>query len=181
SSLPRKDTKRAMQLHENFELMRTSKFSVIEICVKSERVRQKQHPCSVPPNEASSSSGKKDVDSTERLDLKDTYAFEAEATVLEILTLPCESVAVLLNRTVFHPQGGGQPSDTGKIIVDASGAEFEVHKVMCAGPPGHPGALKVLHLVSPDARAGGLPAGAAVRLRVDAAKRRQHARLHSAG
>ena len=43
----------------------------------------------------------------------DAYARETDATVLEV---DPEANAVLLDRTVFYPGGGGQPADTGELI-----------------------------------------------------------------
>ena len=47
--------------------------------------------------------------------LEDTYKFKSEATFLEL----CETEkgqAVILDHTIFYPQGGGQPADHGTII-----------------------------------------------------------------
>ena len=48
----------------------------------------------------------------------DAYARQAEASVVE--TDP-EAHAVLLDRTVFYPGGGGQPADTGRLIGSSGG------------------------------------------------------------
>lgn len=44
--------------------------------------------------------------------LEDSYAKECEAKVVSLLS-PTE---VVLDQTLFYPRGGGQPSDTGKIL-----------------------------------------------------------------
>ncbi len=49
----------------------------------------------------------------------DAYARRIEAVVVE--TDP-ETHAVLLDRTVFYPGGGGQPSDTGQLVGGSGGA-----------------------------------------------------------
>jgi misacylated tRNA(Ala) deacylase len=49
----------------------------------------------------------------------DAYAREADAVVLEI---DADANAVLLDRTVFYPGGGGQPSDTGTLAEESEGA-----------------------------------------------------------
>lgn len=60
---------------------------------------------------------------TELLYLLDSYLREFTATVTEVL-----EEGVVVNRTAFYPQGGGQPSDTG-VLRDDSGREFAVAKV----------------------------------------------------
>lgn len=37
--------------------------------------------------------------------------------------------ALVLDRTIFHPQGGGQPADTGFIAVEDSGLKFVAEDV----------------------------------------------------
>ncbi|MEM0475874.1 MAG: alanyl-tRNA editing protein [Candidatus Norongarragalinales archaeon] len=62
---------------------------------------------------------------TELLYLNDSYLRECEAQIEKV-----EGKRVFVNRTVFYPQGGGQPSDTGKIVRASDGAEFKVDKVL---------------------------------------------------
>jgi len=50
---------------------------------------------------------------TEPLFRDDAYLREAEAIVSSV-----ESGGIILNRTVFYPQGGGQPGDRGELILD---------------------------------------------------------------
>lgn len=70
--------------------------------------------------------------------------------------------AIELDRTLFHPQGGGQPADRGWIAGQA------VETVIVRGD-------SVLHILSQP-----LPLGE-VEMRIDASARQLHARLHSAG
>ncbi|HHS9820995.1 TPA: alanyl-tRNA editing protein [Klebsiella quasipneumoniae subsp. quasipneumoniae] len=70
--------------------------------------------------------------------------------------------AIELDRTLFHPQGGGQPADRGWIAGQA------VETVIVRGD-------SVLHILSQP-----LPLGE-VEMRIDASARHLHARLHSAG
>jgi len=49
----------------------------------------------------------------------DAYARSTEAIVVES---DLDGRAVLLDRTVFYPGGGGQPADTGRLIGDSGGS-----------------------------------------------------------
>ena len=55
---------------------------------------------------------------SENLCYTDAYAREVEATVVEV---DPEAHAVLLDRTVFYPGGGGQPADEGSLSGDSGG------------------------------------------------------------
>jgi misacylated tRNA(Ala) deacylase len=56
---------------------------------------------------------------SENLCYTDAYARVVEASVVEV---DDEANAVLLERTVFYPGGGGQPADTGVLIGDSGGS-----------------------------------------------------------
>ncbi|WP_422934827.1 hypothetical protein [Sinomonas sp. P47F7] len=96
----------------------------------------------------------------------DTYLTEASGTVIATGTgaghgegLPW----VAVSPNIFHPKGGGQPSDEGTVDgAPVTPARGESGLVVLAGAP----ALEV---------------GAAVVCSVDPAKRRLHAALHTAG
>jgi misacylated tRNA(Ala) deacylase len=49
----------------------------------------------------------------------DAYARQADAVVVET---DSDAHAVLLDRTIFYPGGGGQPADTGRLIGSSGGA-----------------------------------------------------------
>lgn len=56
---------------------------------------------------------------SENLAYTDAYARQVDAVVVEI---DADAHAVLLDRTVFYPGGGGQPADTGHLIGPAGGS-----------------------------------------------------------
>lgn len=89
-------------------------------------------------------------------------ALDATATVTACTPLGDGTFSVRLDRTLFHPQGGGQPSDTGTV------GGVRLLRAINDGDT-------VRHITD-----GGLSPGP-VSLQVDAAARRLHTRLHSAG
>ena len=56
---------------------------------------------------------------SENICYTDAYARQTDATVVEI---DADANAVLLDRTVFYPGGGGQPADTGLLSGDSGGS-----------------------------------------------------------
>lgn len=107
---------------------------------------------------------------TELLYLENTYKFTETATFVEMRENE-RGKAVILDRTIFYPQGGGQPSDTG-TIKGSSG----VFKVTFVGldPDG-----TVWHFG--EFESGSFSEGETVELSIDEEKRRLHAQIHSAG
>jgi misacylated tRNA(Ala) deacylase len=68
---------------------------------------------------------------TELLYLANSYLREFEATIMEV-----EGNRVVLDRTAFYPQGGGQPSDVG-VLLDDQGQIYRVLKVSKKGKVFH--------------------------------------------
>jgi misacylated tRNA(Ala) deacylase len=102
---------------------------------------------------------------------RDDATLEAcEATVLAV-----EAQTVLLDRTVFYPQGGGQAGDRG-VLVLPDGRELRIADARKAARPG-----QVAHWVEPgqDATLAALGAGLRVRARIDSERRRRHMRFHT--
>ena len=101
--------------------------------------------------------------------LDDTYLYESVANFLEIREDDFGK-AVILDSTIFYPQGGGQPTDAGKIISD--NASFLVKKVMLDkdGTVFHFGEFEK----------GSFNKNETVKLKIDKEKRISHAKLHSA-
>lgn len=54
---------------------------------------------------------------TEAKYLEDTYSFRSDATITDMAQIG-NSAEVYFDQTIFYPEGGGQPSDTGFIEVD---------------------------------------------------------------
>lgn len=96
------------------------------------------------------------------LDYLTSDAMKSEANVLQCLTLEDASIGVILDRTLFHVQGGGQPSDVGFI------GEVRVLKVVRTE-------MGIVHLVDRKIDEG------PVTIEVDKELRLLHSRLHSAG
>jgi len=125
-----------------------------------------------PPPTASAPSGPS-LPATEALYQTDTYLFTASATVLGIQPLDGDQGwAVMLDSTCFHPQGGGQPADTGTITNIDGGEPFAVKMVKkdLTGVVAHQGSA-----------APSFGVGAKVKLSVEGESRVKNARVHSAG
>ena len=58
---------------------------------------------------------------TEELFREDAYLQQCQAEVIAI-----EDDAIILDRTVFYPQGGGQPGDTGHITYENGATPFGI-------------------------------------------------------
>ena len=56
---------------------------------------------------------------------KDRYQKECEATV-ESASEFQGKFNIVLDQTVFYPQGGGQPGDAGKLVRESDGKEFPI-------------------------------------------------------
>lgn len=86
---------------------------------------------------------------------------------------------VVTEKTIFHPQGGGQPSDVGSMT-STSGIVFDVQTVrMDAVQDG-----QVLHFgrfSSPPAATADFTVGTSVEQAIDVEKRILYSRLHTAG
>ncbi|HEX9051126.1 MAG TPA: alanyl-tRNA editing protein, partial [Anaeromyxobacter sp.] len=95
---------------------------------------------------------------TDRLYLSDPALLDFDATVIAVRERGGRP-AVVLDRTAFYPEGGGQPADRGTL---AGVAVVDVQE----------DAGEVLHVL------GGPPPAGAVAGRVDAARRRDHVQQH---
>ncbi|MFY9463074.1 MAG: alanine--tRNA ligase-related protein [Candidatus Sungiibacteriota bacterium] len=109
------------------------------------------------------------IDKTKLLYLEDFLALTAEARVEEVGE-ENGKVVVMLDATIFYPQGGGQPYDTGAI--ESGVGRFIVQDTRFTdGIVKHIGHFET----------GMFAVGEQVELSVDADRRALHSRLHSAG
>ncbi len=98
---------------------------------------------------------------TERLYYNDSYTLHFEAAVLEVTT-HAERPALVLDRTYFYPEGGGQPPDHGTL-----------NGVRVLDVQTRPSDRAVLHILEAPLHAD------RVEGRVDAARRRDYMQHHS--
>ena len=110
---------------------------------------------------------------TKALYQQDTYLFTNEATVLAIQP-PAEKTGwvVVLDETCFHPQGGGQPADTGTIAAGSSSFAVSMVKKDPSGVVLHEGPTEPPAVIA---------VGSKVVCTVDEKGRVFNARVHSAG
>jgi len=102
---------------------------------------------------------------TAELFREDSYIRECDATVVAV-----DDAAVILDRTVFYPLGGGQPGDTGKMSWDGGSATIVDTRY---GDDG-----KIRHILA-DGESG--PAcGDDVHAMLDWDRRYRHMRMHTA-
>jgi len=113
---------------------------------------------------------------TRALWLEDTYLFQTDALVLAV-ERTADGWAVALDQTCFHPQGGGQPADSGVIRPRGGGAAFEVNTMVRLDK----GSGVVWHEGPGIEAQPPLAVGASAACEVDPANRLAAARLHSGG
>ncbi|AFL95160.1 alanyl-tRNA synthetase 2 [Thermococcus cleftensis] len=104
----------------------------------------------------------KDLPETRTLYYEDPFMKEFDAEVLRVI-----EDWVVLNQTAFYPEGGGQPYDTGVLVVD--GKEVKVTEVQKVGKV-------ILHRVE---RPESFKPGAKVHGKLDWERRIQHMRHHT--
>lgn len=107
---------------------------------------------------------------TQLLYLQDTYLFTASTEYISEITDE-RGLAVILDQTIFYPQGGGQPSDHGTITSDTGVFAVTDVRLREDGTVLHYGHYEF----------GSLQPGQSVELGIDGDRRILHARLHSAG
>ncbi len=106
---------------------------------------------------------------TEFLFRDDAYARAATARVTEVLP----DGGIVLDRTIFYANSGGQPGDTGWLETEA-GDEIAITNAF------HPEGNKTRIVHVPSGQQPALTPGAAVRVRLDWARRYRLMRMHTA-
>lgn len=113
---------------------------------------------------------------TDREYFLDTWKFEGEGTVLDVIAPATEEdklFKVILNKTIFHPQGGGQPKDKGFLTSEDGAIKFEVTDLKILDEA-------ILHVGSFSGDAH-FEIGSTVKQQIDGDFRSINARIHSAG
>jgi Ser-tRNA(Ala) deacylase AlaX len=107
---------------------------------------------------------------SKKLFLDDSYLYETTAKIT-LIKQEDDSIGLGLDQTIFHPQGGGQPSDEGTINgLKVTGLIYDREKDI------------IVHKVNKNEfLESGLKEGDEVSLKIDGEKRLLYARLHSAG
>ena len=102
---------------------------------------------------------------TEELFREATYSKTADAKVLRIV-----DEGVILDRTIFYPEGGGQPGDIGSIRLEG-GLDLVVTNTVKT-PNG------ILHIVN--AKKSEMVTGQSVTINIDWERRLRHMKMHTA-
>jgi misacylated tRNA(Ala) deacylase len=96
---------------------------------------------------------------------------DAYATGFDAVVTGAAPGRVVLDRTLFYPEGGGQPGDTGMLMLP-DGRELKVADTRKGGQPG-----EVAHVLA--AAAADIPAGTRLAGRIDWERRHRLMRMHT--
>ncbi|KAF3328972.1 alanine--tRNA ligase [Carex littledalei] len=121
------------------------------------------------------------IPQTRLLYFDDMWATQSSATVLSVQEDGTRQ-AVILDATIFHPQGGGQPADTGVIVSTEGDVDGEVRFLVedvrsKDGVVFHYGKFEGIQ----DQSKSNFRGGKQVNLHVNEERRNLNSRLHSAG
>ena len=107
---------------------------------------------------------------TDELFREDATLLECEATIVAV-----DEAGVVLSRTVFYPQGGGQAGDAGTLTAEGGAVLAIADTRKHAQRPGD-----IAHVAAAGADLAPFGVGTRVVARIDAARRRAHRRFHTA-
>ncbi len=102
--------------------------------------------------------------------LQNTDCYESEAKIINVRETE-KGLAILLDRTIFYPQGGGQPADHGTITSENGAFIVSDTRLDELGNVYHYGEYE----------SGTLNKDETVTLKIDVDRRQLNAKLHSAG
>lgn len=102
--------------------------------------------------------------------MEDSYKLQGTATFIDITQTEGGKTALVLDQTIFYPQGGGQPYDTG--IISQGANEFKVDEVRFKDG--------IVYHIGSFIR-GLIEKGAQVTLTIDEPRRKFNRRNHTAG
>ena len=105
---------------------------------------------------------------TEALFREDSSLRECSAVLLRV-----DEKGLVLDRTVFYPQGGGQAGDAGELV-------FADGRVVAIADTRKGEVGEILHMPAPDQALTDLVSGLALTARIDWQRRHAHMRFHTA-
>jgi misacylated tRNA(Ala) deacylase len=107
---------------------------------------------------------------------EDLFREDATLAACEATVIRADTQGVMLDRTVFYPQGGGQAGDRGELRLP-DGTALQIADTRKGPAPG-----EILHLPAPgqEGLLERLGAGQRVEARIDTARRERHMRFHTA-
>jgi len=112
---------------------------------------------------------------TDCLFREDSYLKDCEAKVVAITEQGGQGIGIVLDRTVFYANSGGQPGDTGELVT-ADGARIAIADTVYTDKL----KTEIAHILSPAAGAASVSIGDAVRVVIDWDKRYARMRAHTA-
>ena len=105
---------------------------------------------------------------TEEVFRSDAYARACEARVTAV-----DDTGIRLDRTVFYPTGGGQPGDSGELVL-GDGTVIRIVDTRKGEAPG-----EIVHVPAPETPAGTDATGSEVTARIDWDRRHRLMRMHT--
>lgn len=107
---------------------------------------------------------------TKLIYLQDSYKMNDTAQVVEVINTE-KGPTIILDQTIFYPQGGGQPADQGSIMSGQNSFQVSDVRLQEDGTVHHYGLFTK----------GEIKVGDTVKLHIDADRRLLNAKIHSAG